>query len=121
MGILDFGHAFLMRQAIVNASREAARYAVVYRVDASGNHLTPSNFSPTVQSVAQNYLAGILPSVLIMSQPPPERLHHRDVRTAGHGHGHCLQDLVRRRCFHEFFRRLPGKSFALNGCYYHAL
>jgi Flp pilus assembly protein TadG len=62
MAIIDFGHAFLMRQAIVNASREAARYAVVYRVDANGNHLMPSNFSPTVQSVAENYLAGILPS-----------------------------------------------------------
>ncbi len=31
MGMMDFGHAWYMRQLVINASREGARYAVVWR------------------------------------------------------------------------------------------
>ncbi len=61
MGILDFGHAWFMRQGIINASREGARYAVVYRVDASGTHLKPINFVPSVKDFTEQLLGKMLP------------------------------------------------------------
>ena len=58
MGILDFGHAWFMRQAIINASREGARYAVVYRVDAEWQSpCRPSNFAPSVKQFTENLLS----------------------------------------------------------------
>jgi Flp pilus assembly protein TadG len=36
VGLTDIGHAFFMRQIIINASREGGRYAVVYRGNLSG-------------------------------------------------------------------------------------
>jgi Flp pilus assembly protein TadG len=36
VGLTDIGHAFFMRQIIINASREGGRYAVVYRGNVSG-------------------------------------------------------------------------------------
>ena len=51
-GIIDFGHAWYMRQVITNASREGARYGVTYRTDTNGARIAPSGLSPTIQ----NYL-----------------------------------------------------------------
>ncbi len=44
-GIIDLGLAFYTRQLVTNASREGARYGVVYVTDSSGNRVAPSNFS----------------------------------------------------------------------------
>lgn len=61
IGIMDFGHAWYMNQTIANASREGARYAVIYQVDANtGIRRPPSNFNPSVTSVVDSYLTGIL-------------------------------------------------------------
>jgi Flp pilus assembly protein TadG len=49
-GILDFGHAWYMRQVVTNASREGARYGIIYRTDTNGNRITPSALSPTISS-----------------------------------------------------------------------
>jgi Flp pilus assembly protein TadG len=49
-GILDFGHAWYMRQVITNASREGARYGITYRTDTNGNRVTPAALSPTISS-----------------------------------------------------------------------
>lgn len=49
-GILDFGHAWYMRQVITNASREGARYGIIYKTDTNGNRFTPSALSPTISS-----------------------------------------------------------------------
>ena len=49
-GIMDLGHAFFMKQVITNASREGARYGVVYQTDSAGNRRAPSNFSPSISS-----------------------------------------------------------------------
>jgi Flp pilus assembly protein TadG len=51
-GMVDFGHAYYMRQVITNGSREGARYGVTYRTDTNGNRIAPSALSPTIQ----NYL-----------------------------------------------------------------
>ena len=48
-GIMDLGHAFYMDQVITNASREGARYGVVYQTNASGVRMAPSTYSPTIQ------------------------------------------------------------------------
>ena len=63
-GILDFGHAWYMRQVVTNASREGARYGVTYRTNSSGVRMVPSAFSPTIETYLKNgYLANaILPA-----------------------------------------------------------
>ena len=45
-GIMDFGHAWYMQQAITNASREGARYGITYRTDTNGKRIAPSALSP---------------------------------------------------------------------------
>jgi hypothetical protein len=60
--ILDFGHAWFLRQTIINASREGARYAVVFRVDINGDRLPPSSFSPSVKDFTEGLLSQMLPS-----------------------------------------------------------
>jgi Flp pilus assembly protein TadG len=63
-GILDFGHAWFMKQVVTNASREGARYGVTYRANTTGVRIAPNGFSPTIQNyVLTNYLTNAgLPS-----------------------------------------------------------
>ncbi len=57
-GIMDLGHAFYMRQVVTNASREGARYGVVYQTNAAGQRLPPSSYSPSIQAhILNNYLS----------------------------------------------------------------
>jgi Flp pilus assembly protein TadG len=53
--IIDFGHAFYMKQMITNAAREGARYGVVYG--------DPKHTTAQIQAVVTNYLTdcGITP------------------------------------------------------------
>jgi len=46
-GIIDFGHAFYMKQVITNAAREGTRYAVAYR-----KNTNPNSVERTVPSQA---------------------------------------------------------------------
>ena len=48
MGMLEFGLAFSMKQVIINASREGARYGVVYQVDNLGNPVLPTQRIPSI-------------------------------------------------------------------------
>jgi Flp pilus assembly protein TadG len=63
-GILDFGHAWYMRQVITNASREGARYGITYRTDTNGVRIAPASLSPSISSYLLNdyKLASILPA-----------------------------------------------------------
>jgi Flp pilus assembly protein TadG len=79
-GIIDLGLAFYVDQVITNASREGARYGVVYVTDASGNRVAPANFSSantpprtTISNYVQNnYLASsYLPSGCNPQVPTP--------------------------------------------------
>jgi len=57
-GIFDLGHAFYMKQLVTNASREGARYGVVYRTDTNNNRLPPLYLTPSIQDyVVNNYLS----------------------------------------------------------------
>jgi Flp pilus assembly protein TadG len=53
-GIIDFGHAWYMKQLMVNASREGARYGTRFQTDALGNRLVPSNLTPSVVNFVQH-------------------------------------------------------------------
>jgi Flp pilus assembly protein TadG len=63
-GVLDFGHAFYMQQAITNASREGARYGITYTTNSSGVRIAPNALNPTIQNyILTKYLTnGVLPS-----------------------------------------------------------
>ncbi len=63
-GILDFGHAWYMRQVITNASREGARYGITYRTDTNGARIAPTNLAPSISSYLLNdyKLASTLPA-----------------------------------------------------------
>jgi hypothetical protein len=52
MGMIDFGHAWFMKQIIINASREGARYGVVYKTigDASNTRMVPAALTPSIQN-----------------------------------------------------------------------
>jgi Flp pilus assembly pilin Flp len=48
-GIMDLGHAFYMDQVITNASREGARYGVVYTAYPDGTREPPNAFPITIE------------------------------------------------------------------------
>jgi Flp pilus assembly protein TadG len=49
-GIIDFGHAWYMKQAITNASREGARYGITYTTNSSGVRIAPNALNPTIEN-----------------------------------------------------------------------
>jgi hypothetical protein len=53
-GIADFGHAWYMRQIMVNASREGARYGTRYKTDALGNRVLPRDLNPSIINYVTN-------------------------------------------------------------------
>jgi Flp pilus assembly protein TadG len=53
-GIVDFGHCISMKQIMVNAAREGARYGTVYQTDASGNRLLLNNLNPSIENYIIN-------------------------------------------------------------------
>lgn len=76
-GILDFGDAWYIRQAVTNASREGARYGITRQTNTSGVRIAPSAFNPTIhdyvlQTSAQNGGKGGygLQSILSTSNAP---------------------------------------------------
>jgi Flp pilus assembly protein TadG len=50
MGMLEFGLAFSMRQVIINASREGARYGITFTVNAQGNRVAPTLLIPSISN-----------------------------------------------------------------------
>ena len=55
-GVIDFGHAYYMKQTITNASREGARYGITYRTDSNGVRIAPDDIT-------------LLPSKTMYSKP----------------------------------------------------
>ncbi len=53
-GILDFGHAWYMKQMISNASREGARYGTRYQTNSSGARILPKNLTPSIENYVKN-------------------------------------------------------------------
>jgi Flp pilus assembly protein TadG len=60
-GIVDFGHAFYMKQIVTNASREGARYGTRYITDAGGTRILPKDLNIS-NYVKNTVLQNLLPS-----------------------------------------------------------
>ena len=58
-GIIDLGLAYYVKQVVTNASREGARYGVVYVTDTSGKRVAPNAFTSSTRppyGSIQNYV-----------------------------------------------------------------
>jgi Flp pilus assembly protein TadG len=70
-GIIDFGHAYYIKQVVTNASREGARYGVTFSVDSTAMRIPPSSLSPTISSyvttkyLSQTLVADLNPTVTV--------------------------------------------------------
>ena len=69
-GILDFGHAFYIKQVVSNASREGARYGARYTTNTAGTHLIPTAFSPTIASWVSSKYSSLLPADAALQVTP---------------------------------------------------
>jgi Flp pilus assembly protein TadG len=49
-GMMDLGHAFYLKQIITNASREGARYGVLYHTGADGNRIAPESLTDSIRN-----------------------------------------------------------------------
>ncbi len=49
-GIVDFGHAWFVKQVLQNSCREGARYATRYQTDNGGNRVLPNGLTPSIQN-----------------------------------------------------------------------
>ena len=65
LGIIEFGYDWYLKHALTNASRDGARYGVMYRADTgSGNRILPVNASPSIENTVKSALNGELPSAI---------------------------------------------------------
>ena len=68
LGIIEFGYDWYLKHALTNASRDGARYGVMYKTDTSGNKIYPSGLPSgtwnTIETVVKNELNGELPSAI---------------------------------------------------------
>ncbi len=69
-GIVDFGHAWYMKQELTSASREAARYGTRFQTDPSGVHIPPNTLSPSISSWVTSKYASLLPSDANLTATP---------------------------------------------------
>jgi Flp pilus assembly protein TadG len=49
-GMMDLGHAFYLKQIVTNASREGARYGILYKTNSDGDRIPPNSLSPSIQN-----------------------------------------------------------------------
>lgn len=61
-GIVDFGHAWYIKQEITTASREGARYGTRYQTNTSGVHILPNALSPSIDSWVTTKYSPLLPT-----------------------------------------------------------
>jgi Flp pilus assembly protein TadG len=61
-GIIDFGHAWFMRQVITTASREGARLATRFQTNTEGTKITPDTLSKSIQDWVKDQYANLLPT-----------------------------------------------------------
>jgi len=64
-GVIDFGHGWYLKQLVVNASREGARYAVAFSVDSTAVRVKPQDVSPSVITYTEGLLTGLSPNVTV--------------------------------------------------------
>jgi Flp pilus assembly protein TadG len=69
LGVIEFGYDWYLKHALTNASRDGARYGVMYKTNTTtGTQIFPSNLPSgtwdTIQNVVKNELNGELPSAI---------------------------------------------------------
>ena len=69
-GIIDFGHAWYLKQMITNASREGARYGVAYKVDSTATRVKPNALNPIDHDLHRRLAPGLQPQC---TRPRPAR------------------------------------------------
>jgi Flp pilus assembly protein TadG len=67
LGIIEFGYDWYLKHALTNASRDGARYGVMYRADGSGNRIMPANANPSIEDTVKGALNSELPSTIASS------------------------------------------------------
>ncbi len=72
LGILEFGYDWYLKHALTNASRDGARYGVMFKTDtATNSQIYPSQLPhgtwKTIQDVVKQELNGELPSAIASS------------------------------------------------------
>jgi Flp pilus assembly protein TadG len=69
-GIMDLGHAYYMEQVVTNASREGARFGVVYQVDGNHKQLPPRSQAEVTAYLNEKFnLNSLLPSAQVSVSP----------------------------------------------------
>jgi Flp pilus assembly protein TadG len=69
-GIMDLGHAFYMQQVVTNASREGARFGIVYRTNDKNVQLPPRTKDEVEAYLDNNFkLNTLLPSANVTVSP----------------------------------------------------
>ena len=65
LGVLQFGLMFYTKYAITCASREGARYGVLYKVDNATppQRIPPNALDPSIETVVRNYITKLCSSV----------------------------------------------------------
>lgn len=63
LGVIQFGLMFYTKYAIACASREGARYGVLYQVDSSNKRILPNALNPSINTVVRNYITKLCSSV----------------------------------------------------------
>jgi Flp pilus assembly protein TadG len=64
LGIIQFGLIWYTKYAAAGASRQGARYGVLYDVMPDGKtRKPPSAFSPTIEKVTEDYLVALCPTL----------------------------------------------------------
>src|SRR5512140_574212 len=65
LGIIECGYDWYLKHALTNASRDGARYGVMYRSDiASGLRILPVHANPSIENTVKNELNSQLPSAI---------------------------------------------------------
>jgi len=54
LGVIQFGLCWYTKYALACASREGARYGVLYKVDANGNRILPNALDPSIEDVVRD-------------------------------------------------------------------
>jgi Flp pilus assembly protein TadG len=71
LGIIEFGYDWYLKHSLTNASRDGARYGVMYKTDAANNRIFPSGLPSgtwlSIHDVVVNELSGELPSAIVSS------------------------------------------------------
>ena len=63
LGVIQFGLCWYTKYALACASREGARYGVLWHTDNNNDRIIPNALTPSIETVVRDYLTGLCPSL----------------------------------------------------------